>query len=113
MVELISDGDAGPRAIVQEVSNQAGVATFRVGGQLDVSTEGLLREALTSAVAADGTSMIVLEVSDLEFMDSSGLAVLLAAAREVALELRNPTDVVRRLITITGLTETLRMTPDA
>jgi len=112
VVELINDGDAGQRAIVQEVSNQAGVVTFRVGGQLDVSTEGLLREALTSAVAA-GTSKIVLDISDLDFMDSSGLAVLLAAAREVPLELRDPTTVVRRLITITGLTETLRMTPDA
>lgn len=112
MAEVTGDDDTSPRARVEQVSNQDGVATFRVDGQIDVSTEGVLRAALMPAVTAE-TSKIVLDVSQLDFMDSSGLAVLLVAARDVRLELHEPTDVVRRLITIAGLAETLRMTPDA
>jgi anti-sigma B factor antagonist len=112
VAEVTSDEEAAPRATVEHVSDDAGVATFRVGGQIDVSTEGVLRAALMPALTA-GTSKIVLDVSNLDFMDSSGLAVLLVAARDVPLELHEPTDVIRRLVTIAGLSETLRMTPDA
>lgn len=105
------NGASEARATVELVSADAGVATFKVAGELDVSTESVLREGL-DRVMVDQPSKIVLDVSDLSFMDSSGLAVLLLAARQVpTLELHEPTEVIRRLITISGLTETLKLTP--
>ena len=114
MADLTDGGDlAGvSRLSVERLVDASGVVSFKVIGQLDVSTEAVLRAALEAAVREAST--IMLDVSELDFMDSSGLAVLLVAAREVdAIELRDPSDIIRRVITIAGLTETLRMTPDA
>jgi anti-anti-sigma factor len=88
-------------------------AVFKVVGQLDVSTDAVLSGALNDAMRAH-PRRIVLDVSELGFMDSSGLAVLLSAAQRVeSLELHNPTDIVRRLVAIAGLNEIVRLTPDA
>lgn len=113
MAELTGDGGGESRVSVERLSNESGVTTFKVGGQLDVSTESVLGAALQQALR-ERPSKIVLDVSRLEFMDSSGLAVLLVAARQVdVLELRNPTDIIRRLVTIAGLNEALHVTPHA
>lgn len=51
-------------------------------------------------------------MSGVEFMDSSGIALLASAVRKVKeVELRNPTLIVRRLVELTGLAEILRITP--
>jgi anti-anti-sigma regulatory factor len=45
-------------------------------------------------------------------MDSSGIALLAATARQVRhVEVRDPTPIVRRLIDITGIATILRVTP--
>jgi anti-sigma B factor antagonist len=101
-----------PRLVVERLDTDADTMQFKIAGQLDVSTEATLREVLDDAVASEPDT-IVLEASGLDFMDSSGLAVLLVAARQVdRLELRDPTAIVRRVIAVAGLAETLRMTPD-
>jgi anti-sigma B factor antagonist len=103
----------GAQLRVERLPDADGVVTFKVAGQLDISTEGLLREQLQPTVKA-APAKIVLDFSDLTFMDSSGLAVLLVAAQEVpSVEVRNPTQIIRRLITIAGLNESLPMVPDA
>lgn len=98
---------------VEQLSDADGVVTFKVAGQLDISTESVLREHLQPTVKTAPVK-IVLDVSDLTFMDSSGLAVLLIAAQEVpSVEVRNPPQIIRRLITIAGLNDSLPMVPDA
>jgi anti-sigma B factor antagonist len=105
-------GGARPQFSVENVGGDDDSVAFKVTGQLDVSTEAMLRRVLEEAVASEPET-IVLDASGLEFMDSSGLAVLLVAARQVGrLELRNPTQIVRRVIAVAGLSETLRVTPD-
>jgi anti-sigma B factor antagonist len=110
------DGDApeaGSAVTVDLLPSDAGQVLLKLSGQIDVSTEAVVRDALDQAVG-DGTSKVVLDMSEVDFMDSSGIAVLLVAARRVdALELHCPTEIIRRLITIAGLSEALRMTPDA
>ena len=55
---------------------------------------------------------LAFDVAELKFMDSSGIALLVSAARQVRqVELRHPTPIVRRLIELTGLTELLLMVP--
>jgi anti-anti-sigma factor len=104
---------AAPGLTVERVSDVDGALTIRVAGHLDISTEEIVRRELDAAIA-NGSSRLVIDVSSLHFMDSSGLAVLLAAAANVAhLELRNPAQIIKRLITISGLGETLRITSDA
>jgi anti-anti-sigma factor len=102
------DGDL---ARFEHASDETGEALLRVSGELDLSNATLLRDALDTSLAAD-PPRLVLEVGDLTFMDSSGLAVLLQAARRVDLViLRNPRDVIRRLVDTTGVASVLKMEP--
>ena len=57
-------------------------------------------------------SVVFFDLSALRFMDSSGISVLIGAAAKVdAVELRDPSQVVRRVIELTGLTDVLSVTP--
>lgn len=118
MAELDGNGESplsegAARIDAELVSDVAGVVTFTISGQFDLSTEQIVRDRLRPAITA-ATTKLILDVSELTFMDSSGLAVLLMTAREVpAIELRNPSEIIRRLITIAGLAETLPVVADA
>jgi anti-sigma B factor antagonist len=80
----------------------------QVGGEpLVPVTAALLRQA-----AASKTARLVFDMSGVEFMDSSGIALLASAVQKVReVELRNPTPIARRLVELTGLAGILRITP--
>ena len=80
-----------------------------LSGELDLSNTEQVRAQLEDALAG-GTNRLVFEVSELEFMDSSGIALLASAAQRVReVEIREPPATVRRLLELTGLTEILRI----
>ena len=58
------------------VSRHDGVVWLALGGELDVFTAPRLRSSLEEAVASD-SEPLVLDLRGLEFLDSSGLAVIL------------------------------------
>jgi anti-sigma B factor antagonist len=77
-------------------------------GDLDVANAHRLRAHLQTVTAVP----VVLDLTDLTFMDSSGIAVLLEAAqRGTTITLRNPSAIVRMLVEVTGLTNVLRCEP--
>jgi anti-anti-sigma factor len=54
----------------------------------------------------------VVDLSELDFMDSSGIAVLIYAVNSIkAIELRNASPIIRRIIEATGLSNVLRLDP--
>ena len=72
-------------------------------GEIDVSNADLVQGAIDRSIE-DQRQQVAFDLSDLRFMDSSGLAVLLRVAKRVAVvELRNPAPIVRRIIQITGV----------
>jgi len=78
-------------------------------GELDPHTAPLLKSEV-DRLAADGSTQIVLDLSNLQFIDSSGLRVVISAHRDMAdrggsLSLRSPSETARRLLEITGLVE--------
>lgn len=73
--------------------------TLAVHGDLDIATAPLLGERLRAAVA-DGQH-VVLDLRDVRFIDSSGVAVLLNA-------LRRQTRARRRLALVTGRASPVR-----
>ena len=114
MVEL-NDGRGAQlrsaRATVSEVRGDDSEVVLQIAGEVDISSVSALREAISHAIAR-APRRLVLDLSGLTFMDSSGIAVLLTAAEQIsAVELRNPTEIIRRLITLSGLAGVLRMTP--
>jgi anti-sigma B factor antagonist len=94
-----------------EVRTEGDEATLTLTGELDPHTAPLLAAQL-EGLADDGVTSVVLVLSGLGFIDSSGLRVVIAADRDLAerggrLVLRSPSETVRRLLDITGLLDHL------
>lgn len=80
-----------------------------VGGEIDVYTAPQLRTALNDAVA-DGARRIVVDMSGTEFLDSTGLGVLVGGLKRVRtldgdLELVCSSEKILKVFRITGLTK--------
>jgi anti-sigma B factor antagonist len=105
-----------------ETLAQKGVLTVRSGrrgatylievrGELDLATTPLLEEELAKA-QSDDAEEILIDLSELEFISSTGLRVLLEAATHAAndstrLQIRNPTRQVERTLRIAGVFDRL------
>ncbi len=57
-----------------------GVRVVHVGGEIDVYTVPSLKDALTEAV--DDSERFVLDLSEVQFIDSTGLGVLVASLQQ-------------------------------
>lgn len=79
---------------------------LRLVGALDAVTADVLLDAGRTALAG-GAHELRLDVSELRFCDSAGLRALVLLSREVdgGLALEEPSDVLVRLLDVTGLTE--------
>ncbi len=81
----------------------------RLLGELDMATAGRLREEL-GRLATNGARLVTVDMSDLAFIDSTGLSVLISAVKRLRqqggdMALRSPTPGTRKVLEITGLTE--------
>ena len=90
-------------------SDAGGLAVIELIGEIDLSNADAVRASLESTVSTSH-DRIVFELARLDFLDSSGIALVLwAAAQARSVELRRPSDIVRRIIEVTGLSEILNM----
>jgi anti-anti-sigma factor len=84
-----------------------------LSGELDMATADELRR--TALAALDGQQSFVIDLSELTFLDSSGIRELLALASRSpsGMVLRRPSDGVRRVLEIAGVsvTNTVRVEP--
>ena len=97
-----------PSDFAFEVRKDGGVRVVLLQGQLDLASSGQVREAL----AAVGGETVVADLSGLEFLDSSGIAALLAARSDVlregrSFQLRGASGIVRQVLELTGLASLL------
>ncbi len=83
------------------------VPTIVVSGEIDISTSPQLEKALRRALETR-PQQVVLDLSAVRFIDSSGVAVLVRAAARVEVVLRDPSPQVHRIIELTGLTSVFR-----
>jgi anti-sigma B factor antagonist len=87
---------------------------WKVGGEVDANTAPALAEALATHRPDIAGERLIVDLSDIGFMDSSGLAALLdargrLAARGGVLILRRPSRCVVRLLEITHLRRAFRI----
>lgn len=92
---------------VSERELQPGCRDIQVAGELDLAVAGELDEVLTAA--AGGCSRLLIGLASCDFIDSSGIAVILRVHSRMAeegnrLAVYAPTDQVLRVLSITGLT---------
>jgi anti-sigma B factor antagonist len=89
------------------VSGSIDPAVVSLEGELDLAAAPQLRECLVG-LAERGATDIVLDVAQLEFIDSTGLSVLVMALNRTraaggSTVLRQPSPSILRLLEITGL----------
>ncbi|MFJ8622204.1 STAS domain-containing protein [Kitasatospora sp. NPDC093550] len=107
---------AGRPDLAVAVVDEGRVRIVTVAGEIDHDTGDGLRGALDRPVA-DGIELILVDLGELRFCDSTGLNILLAARRRaeasgLRLELVGPQRSVERLFVITGADSVLRIHPD-
>jgi anti-sigma B factor antagonist len=90
-------------------TDRGGVPVVKVQGEVDVSTAPELRERLL-AIAEEGKPVVIVDLSDVSFIDSTALGVLVSALKrfrsgggDLKLVVTEPHIV--KVLEITGLTE--------
>jgi anti-sigma B factor antagonist len=79
-----------------------------LGGEIDLYTAPRLHGELVAILSGDEPVQVVVDMSGIEFCDSTGMNVLLAAHRRAReqggdLELAAPRPAIRKVLQVTGL----------
>jgi anti-anti-sigma factor len=87
-----------------------GVVRLPLAGEIDVETVDTLKASIDAAVDG-GARSIEFDLADVTFLDSAGLALFAQAALRLpdGVSLSNASDLVRRVVEVTGLTEILHL----
>lgn len=108
-----TDDKGAPVGSAEVASHHGGIAVIELIGEIDLSNADAVR-AMIEPTVSQSPERIVFELGRLEFLDSSGIALLLwAAAQTESVQVRQPSDIVRRIIEVTGLSEVLQMDRDS
>jgi|SRR3954466_10289255 anti-anti-sigma factor len=96
------------RLAVTRSATGDGAVCLAVAGEVDIGTVGLLRDRLTAAVREPAVNRVVLDFGALTFLDSSGIAALIAAhrfgeERGIRLSIINCHGTVRHVLEVTGI----------
>jgi anti-sigma B factor antagonist len=88
--------------------SQGDHTVMSVSGEIDLYTAPRLHGELATALAGGGPVQLVVDMSGVQFCDSTGMNVLLAAHRRARehggdLELAAPRPAVRKILQVTGL----------
>jgi anti-sigma B factor antagonist len=109
---------AGQPTLSLKVVNQSPEYFVVLGGELDLSSAPPLRDLLSQTFEEDGLGRLVVDLSDLIYLDSTGLSVFVTAhkrARASGIEfcLANPNSSVRRLFKVTALDQVFEIVDSA
>lgn len=102
--------------LTPEIRRSGSHALVKLSGELDTSTAGSLYEQFAE-LSRDGVVHVALDLSDLSFMDSTGLSVVIAEHKRVAslggeLVVLDCQSMVARLFEVTGLYDILDIRPN-
>lgn len=98
------------------VAERRGVTIIAVVGAIDASNVETLSTVLT-ALVKEGKTRLVADASQLEYMNSSGLRVLVQTLKDARrkngdFRLANAQSNFKRVLEITGFTSTFKVYPD-
>jgi anti-sigma B factor antagonist len=101
-----NEAAAGSAAVAFD---QSGTPVITLTGEIDISNVDPLR-ATIEPVVEQAPERVVFDLSGLDFMDSSGIALLLyVAAKAGSVHLRGPSTLVRRILEVSGLSDILHI----
>lgn len=104
---VLSAGQSCPALFAVDVRTIPGETVLTLHGELDMSTQHHFATAL-AGVVDESVSRIVLDLSDLTFIDCANIGLIhqsriLAGLRGTHLELRDPNPHLQRIFELTGL----------
>jgi anti-anti-sigma factor len=96
-----------------EVTQEPGTLILRLCGELDTATRDVIEPAVMAAIPT--AYAVILDLGDLTFCDSNGIAMFLAArekaeAEGTSLTLGNVRPSVARLFALSGVDQVLEIT---
>jgi anti-sigma B factor antagonist len=111
---LATDGrsvGAAPLSVTRSATDR-GEVCLALAGELDMSNLHRLREPLFGSLDEPGVTGVIVDLADLEFMDSMGVQVLLqakrhATSRQVGFAVINAGGRALRVLTIIGVHDLL------
>jgi anti-anti-sigma factor len=90
-------------------NNEPRNAVITLRGELDIATVAMIEARMGRMIPPDVIT-VTIDLSDVTFMDSSGIALLLRTSSRVpSLTLRQPSAPVALVLEATGLTNTLQI----
>jgi anti-sigma B factor antagonist len=103
-------------ALVDITRLDDGTALVRLRGEIDMSVCDEMRDILVNTIVGAHPSKIIVEMSRVTFMDSTGLGALVAgcrsaAANDIGFAVRTPSPFVANLLRVTGLYDQLTEVP--
>jgi anti-anti-sigma factor len=100
-----------PTVEIDSHLDTTGAQVVVLSGELDSSNAESLQGRM-AAIPSQSTGRLIFDVSDLRFMDSAGIAVLIgAAANASSVSIRNPSPIIRRVLEVTGLSSVFSIEP--
>ena len=89
--------------------NDGGIVTIALSGRLDTTTAPQLEAELADALK--GVALLIFDLSDLEYLSSAGLRVILAAQKRMNIQgkmiVRHANETIMEIFTVTGFTDIL------
>lgn len=101
--------------ISQQVATDGRTVELRLVGEIDMATAPLVEDALSSAIVAE-RDLVMIDLSGVDFMDSSGLNALINGRNRLGgngakLVISGMSDQVRRLFELSGLMTVFTFAP--
>jgi anti-sigma B factor antagonist len=105
-----------PEFAITEQASQAGHHVIAARGEIDLFTAPDLKQVLTEAIES-GQHRLVIDLSDVSFLDSTALGVLIGAVKRLrsrggALAIVNTEPSIAKTFEITGLDQIFTILPD-
>jgi anti-anti-sigma factor len=93
-------------------ATSCGVTCLSVSGEVDIGTVDQLRDAISEILDEEGVERLLLDFQPLQFLDSSGIAALIAGynaaqERSIGFGVLNCQGTVRNVLEVTGVYEVL------
>jgi anti-anti-sigma factor len=112
---MIRSASEVPPQLDIELSQASGWSLIKAAGEIDLASVGQLEEAV-EATLASGARQVAIDLTDITFLDSTGLRALISAhtrleETEGQLAVIIVGGPVERLFDITGMTSTLHIHP--
>lgn len=101
-----------PRGFVLAAREEGESLEVALGGELDMAATFRLESELERLLGRGAVRRLVLDLAELTFLDSAGLGALLAIRDRaqdlgIELQLRDPSDPVRRVLDLSGTSAVL------